>query len=107
MLQTFEGTPEVVLLREMEKWTYARSDFWTFRQCIHPQLIVGAWPREVSRHLQKFHDQLIAGERPKLVVSSPPQHGKSLAVTRNAADGDPRAIAAQRVNYSGISESGH
>jgi hypothetical protein len=81
MLQTFEETPEVVLLREMEKWTYARSDFWTFRQCIHPQLIVGTWPREVSRHLQKFHDQLIAGERPKLVISPPPQHGKSLAVT--------------------------
>jgi hypothetical protein len=51
MLQRFKASPEIVLLRELEKWSYARKDFWKFRQCIHPDLIVGDWPRVVSRHI--------------------------------------------------------
>jgi hypothetical protein len=77
----FKAPSEIVQLRELEKWSYARRDFWTFRQCIHPDLIIGTWPRQISRHLQRFYKKLAAGKRPKLVISSPPQHGKSLAVT--------------------------
>jgi hypothetical protein len=42
------ASPEVVVLRELEKLSYARKNFWLFRQCIHPELIVGDWPREIS-----------------------------------------------------------
>jgi hypothetical protein len=81
LLRRFDASPDIVFLRELEKWSYARRSFWTFRQCIHPDLIVGDWPRAVSWHLQNFYYELIEGKRPKLVISSPPQHGKSLAVT--------------------------
>ena len=33
---------------------------------------------EVARHLQQFYEDFVAGKRPKLVLSSPPQHGKSM-----------------------------
>jgi hypothetical protein len=81
MLQRIEAPAEIVTLRELEKWSYARNNFWLFRQAIHPELITGDWPRGISRHLQKFYKALIAGKRPKLVISSPPQHGKSTAIT--------------------------
>jgi hypothetical protein len=73
MLQQFKASPEIVLLRELEKWSYARRDFWTFRQCIHPDLILGDFPQQISRRLQKFYRKLAAGQRPKLVISSPPR----------------------------------
>ena len=55
------------------------SNGW-FRIAIHPELIAGYWPREISEHLQKFYHDLEEGKRPKLVISSPPQHGKSMAI---------------------------
>jgi hypothetical protein len=93
MLQRFNAPPEIVLLRELEKWSYARRDFWKFRQCIHPDLIVGDWPREISRHLQRFYDGLVAGKRPKLVILSPPQHG--IGSRAASLHTDPRHVARQ------------
>ena len=42
---------------------------------------VGWWQYEVANELQRFYRSLINGERPKLVLMAPPQHGKTEQVT--------------------------
>ena len=59
----------------------ARHSFGYFRRLIHPRMTWGWWPAEVTRHLQVFYNDLIAGRRPKLAIMAPPQHGKSSAAT--------------------------
>jgi len=39
------------------------------------------WPQEVSEKLQQFYDDLVNGQRPKVAIMAPPQHGKSTAAT--------------------------
>lgn len=55
----------------------ARADYWQFRLYMYPDMIDGWWQREVARELMEFYRALIAGERPKLLIQAPPQHGKS------------------------------
>lgn len=55
----------------------ARQSFWAFRQFLYPKLKLGWWQQEVCCELQRFHDDMVAGTRPKLVIEAPPQHGKS------------------------------
>lgn len=55
----------------------ARRHFWNFRKLMDPKMIEGWWQKEISSELQNFIVDLIAGKRPKLVIQSPPQHGKS------------------------------
>lgn len=56
---------------------WAREDFYQFRCYIHPKNKNGWFQKDVCEHLQKFYNDLIAGNRPKLVIEAPPQHGKS------------------------------
>jgi predicted phage terminase large subunit-like protein len=58
----------------------ARDNFWSYRQYINPKMIIGWWQREVAAQLQRFYQDWVAGLRPKLVLQSPPQHGKSKQV---------------------------
>jgi hypothetical protein len=60
------------LLREESK-----ACFWAFRRCIRPTMKLGWWQHEVANELQCFYRSLINGERPKLVLMAPPQHGKT------------------------------
>ncbi|MCL2645223.1 MAG: phage terminase large subunit [Betaproteobacteria bacterium] len=55
----------------------ARGSFWAYRQYMRPAMVKGWWQKEIARHLQQFADDYKAGKRPKLVIQSPPQHGKS------------------------------
>jgi len=55
----------------------ARENLWAFRQYMDAAMIKGWWPQEVARQFQLFYNKLIAGERPKLVIEAPPQHGKT------------------------------
>jgi predicted phage terminase large subunit-like protein len=64
-------------LLEARATEQARKSFWAFRQLLHPDLKKGWWQREIAGHLLQFHRDLIDGKRPKLVIQSPPQHGKS------------------------------
>jgi hypothetical protein len=64
------------LLREESK-----ACFWVFRRYIRPTMKRGWWQHEVADELQRFHRSLINGERPKLVLMAPPQHGKTEQVT--------------------------
>ena len=55
----------------------ARVSFWEFRKAVNPDMVVGWWQKEISKELEQFYYDMKAGKRPKLVVQSPPQHGKS------------------------------
>ena len=58
----------------------ARENFWCYRQAINPNMLLGWWQRQIAAQLQVFYNKWMAGERPKLVLQSPPQHGKSKQV---------------------------
>jgi predicted phage terminase large subunit-like protein len=62
-----------------EQWALieAREDFWAFRCYLNPDMLKGWFQREVATELMIFYAQLCAGLRPYLVLSAPPQHGKS------------------------------
>lgn len=58
----------------------ARICFLTFRKTINPKAKWGWWQEEVAAELQSFFDAMARGERPKLVIQAPPQHGKSVQI---------------------------
>jgi hypothetical protein len=58
----------------------ARNSFVAFRHIIRPTMLWGPFVYQLTRELQKFHDALVAGKRPKLAILCPPQHGKTWAV---------------------------
>lgn len=55
----------------------SRESFWAYRQYMNPRMLVGWWQREVALELHRFWMEYRAGLRPKLLLQSPPQHGKS------------------------------
>jgi predicted phage terminase large subunit-like protein len=59
----------------------SKACFWAFRRCIRPTMKLGWWQHEVANELQRFYRHLINGERPKLALMAPPQHGKTEQVT--------------------------
>jgi predicted phage terminase large subunit-like protein len=70
---------EIEILEELA-CIEARESFYAYRQYINPKLKLGWWQREVATELQQFYEDLSAGHSPKLVIQSPPQHGKSTIV---------------------------
>jgi hypothetical protein len=83
---------EDLALYEDALWDKPRKEFWAFRRCIHPEMVVGWWPKHVAMHLQKFYHDLEAGKRPKLAIMAHPQSGKSMSVTDFIGPGSPAAI---------------
>ena len=82
---------------------HARKSYWVFRQLMHPKLIHGWWQKEVAAHLQRFYEQYKRNERPKMLLQSPPQHGKSEQIVDFvawAAGQDPE----DRVIYASFSD---
>ena len=63
------------------KINLARQNFGLFRKEIRPSMIWGWWTQEIAWQLQRFYNEMVAGLRPKLAISAPPQHGKSWAAT--------------------------
>lgn len=59
----------------------AQDDFLTFRRRINPKAKIGWFFFDITARLQQFYNDLVAGQRPKLIIQAPPQHGKSEAVT--------------------------
>ncbi|GEM_PF-317733 len=57
------------------------ADFYEFRKRVSKmrfqKFLEGWWQREVAKHVQQFYADFKAGKRPKLIIKSPPQHGKS------------------------------
>jgi predicted phage terminase large subunit-like protein len=72
---------EYVDKRKEMRAAEARESFYWFRRLIRPQMLTGWWTDCIEAELQIFYEDLIAGGRPKLALTGPPQHGKSSAVT--------------------------
>ena len=58
----------------------ARNSFLEFRKLIHKRLLIGWWQEEISQELENFYYNWKDGLRPKLIITCPPQHGKSTIV---------------------------
>jgi hypothetical protein len=60
-------------------WRYRhliRDDFGFFRQHVRPTMLWGWWNEVVATELTEFYQDFVAGKRPKVVICTPPQHGK-------------------------------
>jgi phage terminase large subunit-like protein len=55
----------------------AKQSLWAYRQYIDPQLVKGWWVAYMSKEFQDFFQRMDQGQRPKMMVEAPPQHGKS------------------------------
>lgn len=62
-------------------WAKVRSDFALFRRIMRPTMAWGWWLQELAETLEQFYFDLEAGKRPKLVIATGPQHGKTWTVT--------------------------
>ena len=56
-----------------------REDFWEYRKSMNPSMKHSWFQERIARELQIFYNSFVAGERPRLLISTPPQHGKSLS----------------------------
>ena len=64
----------------IEQWWIekSRKNFFAFRRYMRNDKLLYNWfISELCSKLQQFYTQLINGQRPILVISTPPQHGKS------------------------------
>ena len=70
-------------LLELRAMQQAQGSFYAFRQYINARnkMVWGWFHKYLARTLQDFLQDLRTGQRPILVLTVPPQHGKSLAVT--------------------------
>jgi predicted phage terminase large subunit-like protein len=61
----------------------ARTNFAAFVAAVHrPRYSHSAFSASVCRAVDKFVDDVIEGKRPVLVLTAPPQHGKSSLIAR-------------------------
>jgi predicted phage terminase large subunit-like protein len=58
-------------------YAIARDSFHYFRYLIDPTLKPCWWQDHAALALQGFYDDVMRGQRPKLLLGAPPQHGKS------------------------------
>lgn len=58
----------------------ARDSFWAFRKYLRPKWKRGWWQRAYAAVLQRFWESLVRGERPKLLIEAPRQHGKTMMI---------------------------
>ena len=63
----------------------ARESFKVFRQTIRPNMLWNPFVARLTRELQRFYEAFVCGERPKLALCTPPQHGKSIIAEDFAA----------------------
>lgn len=66
------------------KTEYYKRNFYEYRKLIAAakgqKFIEGWWQREIAKHISQFYYDLKAGLRPKLVIKTGPQFGKSQQV---------------------------
>lgn len=63
--------------------TVARTNYAAFITAVHrPRFKHSAFSADVCRAVDQFVDDLLAGKRPVLILTAPPQHGKSSLVSR-------------------------
>lgn len=63
--------------------TTARTNYAAFITAVHrPRYKHSAFSADVCRAVDQFVEDLLAGKRPVLILTAPPQHGKSSLVSR-------------------------
>jgi len=67
------------ILKEL-KLREARRSFLAFRRLINQKAKFGWWQCEIAGELQQFFVDMSEGKRPILVITAPPQHGKSIQI---------------------------
>ena len=65
---------------EKKRADAARLDLYAFRRHVSPKLIDGWWQEHIAQQLMQFFSDFNAGKAPRLVISAPPQHGKSIQI---------------------------
>lgn len=55
------------------------AEYW---QNAYPQFEIFAWQVHLCARLERFLEQVERGESPRLIIQAPPQHGKSMVVSR-------------------------
>ena len=61
---------------------HSRTNFLTYRRYMRSDDFLHNWfINDLCKNLQQFYLDLVAGERPVLLIQAPPQHGKSWSVT--------------------------
>jgi len=61
----------------------ARTNYAAFITAVHrPRFKHSAFSAAVCRQVDRFIDDVIAGKRPVLILTAPPQHGKSSLISR-------------------------
>ena len=63
-------------LKRKQMILHARDNFFIFRQLMNHKDKWGWWNKEVCGELQAFQEAFVRGDRQKLVIEAPPQHGK-------------------------------
>jgi hypothetical protein len=89
MLQTTPETPTAKVPAAAEVATKVRGwkkvrggvSFAEYRQIVRPDMLWGWWTELVALELEAFYVRMVRGQRPKLALMAPPQHGKSWAAT--------------------------
>lgn len=62
------------------KITLARDDFYVYRKLINKNLKTNWFVKDVSYKLNKFYIDFKNNKKPKLILCTPPQHGKSIFI---------------------------
>ncbi len=73
---------QLLWMGELGKQEMARRNLIDFIQYTFPEYQAGWFHKEVCERLQLFFDKVQAGERPRLMLFSPPRHGKTEIVSR-------------------------
>lgn len=71
---------DIELLEQLALYE-CRESFYAYRKFIHGKKFKTSWfVKTLCEELQSFYESLVAGDKPKLAVCTPPQHGKSIAI---------------------------
>lgn len=81
----------------------AQRDLYTFRRLMHPKHLTGWFQRQLCAELMDWYAAWCRGERPVLLLCTPPQHGKSETVLDFVAWLLGR-VPAVRIIYTSFSE---
>jgi predicted phage terminase large subunit-like protein len=74
---------KVEAAQELLKRRNARRSLLSFICYINSEYIVSDFSIQVCAALEQFYQDVVAGNRPVLIIEAPPQHGKSEIVSRN------------------------
>lgn len=99
-------TRDLDLLEELMR-RESRGSLAVFRRYMHPELVWNWFADALTNDLQAFWRDYKAGLRPRVAISTPPQHGKSIAVIDLLAwaaghDPDDRVIFASFSERLGV-----